>query len=316
MTTYTGEFSIAAWDEETYAEPGSRPEAHVGHGRAAADRRRHRHRRGPLAHVLRPRRHRTVRGPPAHHRLDRRPRGHGRARERWPLRRPGGHGAWTIVPGSGTDGLAGDHRHRRVPGPDGRDTLVHPRLPLRVSTTGGTNLLGALVVALGDRVDASITRSSGLARNDAIALSALHHFLEAPRIDRIADVLGLTSSGTVRLVDRLEAAGLVRRSAGDDSRATTVALTAPAGARRRRSPTPGPRRSTAPSTPSPPPSVARSPRWPARWWPASSHPSASTRGSAVCATPKAAAAPKATAPSPPPPGHCSPRRRRRAQNPL
>ena len=95
-----------------------------------------------------------------------------------------------------------------------------------MSTAGGTNLLGALVVALGDRVDASITRSSGLARNDAIALSALLHFLEAPRIDRIADVLGLTSSGTVRLVDRLEAAGLVRRSAGDDSRATTVALTA------------------------------------------------------------------------------------------
>jgi hypothetical protein len=46
-------------------------------------------------------------------------------------------------------------------------------------------------------------------------------------------VLGLTSSGTVRLVDRLERAGLVRRAAGDDARATTIALTA-AGRRQAR----------------------------------------------------------------------------------
>ncbi len=94
-------------------------------------------------------------------------------------------------------------------------------------------MLGALVLALTDRMAGAVTAVSGLARNDAVALSALHHFLEAPRIDRLADVLGLTSSGTVRLVDRLEAAGLVRRSAGEDSRATTVALTA-AGRRRAR----------------------------------------------------------------------------------
>jgi DNA-binding MarR family transcriptional regulator len=95
-----------------------------------------------------------------------------------------------------------------------------------VTISPGANQVGALVVALGDRMEGAITASSGLARNDAIALSALLHFLEGPRIDRLADVLGLTSSGTVRLVDRLEAAGYVRRSAGEDSRATTVALTA------------------------------------------------------------------------------------------
>ena len=89
----------------------SRPEAHGGQGRAAADRRHHGHRRGPLAHVLRPRRHRTVRGPPAHHRLDRRPRGHGRARERWPLRRRGGHGGVDDRARLGHRRPRRDHRH-------------------------------------------------------------------------------------------------------------------------------------------------------------------------------------------------------------
>jgi DNA-binding MarR family transcriptional regulator len=103
-----------------------------------------------------------------------------------------------------------------------------------VTISPGANVLGALVIALGDRLGGAVTGSSGLARNDAIALSALHHFLDGPRIDRLADVLGLTSSGTVRLVDRLEEAGFVRRSAGEDSRATTVTLTA-AGRRRARS---------------------------------------------------------------------------------
>lgn len=67
--------------------------------------------------------------------------------------------------------------------------------------------------------------------NDATALSALLHFLDDPRIDELAQVLGLTSSGTVRLVDRLQDLGLVERSAGSDARATTVALTTAGRAR-------------------------------------------------------------------------------------
>ena len=67
--------------------------------------------------------------------------------------------------------------------------------------------------------------------SDAAALSALHHFLDAPTVDLLAQVLGLTSSGTVRLVDRLESEGLVRRGHDVDRRATTVTLTA--GGRRR-----------------------------------------------------------------------------------
>lgn len=88
------------------------------------------------------------------------------------------------------------------------------------------NLLGALVLALSDRLEGAVTEAAGLAESDAIALSALHHFLDSPRVDLLAQVLGLSPSGTVRLVDRLEAAGLARRSTGADGRVTVVELTA------------------------------------------------------------------------------------------
>lgn len=88
------------------------------------------------------------------------------------------------------------------------------------------NLLGALALSLSDRQEGVVTEASGLAESDAVALSALHHFLESPRVDLLAQVLGLTSSGAVRLVDRLEDAGLVRRATGADGRVTSVALTA------------------------------------------------------------------------------------------
>jgi DNA-binding MarR family transcriptional regulator len=93
------------------------------------------------------------------------------------------------------------------------------------------NLLGALALAVSDRLEGAATEAAGLSENDAVALSALHHFLDSPRVDLLAQVLGLTSSGTVRLVDRLEHAGLARRVTGADGRVTSVALTA-AGRRR------------------------------------------------------------------------------------
>jgi DNA-binding MarR family transcriptional regulator len=86
------------------------------------------------------------------------------------------------------------------------------------------NLLGALATAVSDRVAESGSDSA------AAALSALLHILDRPSVDQLRQVLGLTSSGTVRLVDRLVAAGYVERGSGADGRATTVALT-PAGRR-------------------------------------------------------------------------------------
>jgi DNA-binding MarR family transcriptional regulator len=95
----------------------------------------------------------------------------------------------------------------------------------RADAQQAENLLGALSLAITDRMVAGVTRAGPQAATASIALSALHHFLDAPSIDRLRQVLGLTSSGTVRLIDRLEATGYVRRGAGADRRATTVSLT-------------------------------------------------------------------------------------------
>ncbi|HSK97665.1 MAG TPA: MarR family transcriptional regulator [Euzebyales bacterium] len=88
------------------------------------------------------------------------------------------------------------------------------------------NLLGALALAIGDRRADAVAEAAGHSRTGATALSALHHFLDAPSIDRLRQVLGLTPSGTVRLVDRLEQDGYVTRGAGDDRRSRAVTLTA------------------------------------------------------------------------------------------
>ncbi len=85
------------------------------------------------------------------------------------------------------------------------------------------NVLGALALAVADRLDRG---------SDAVGLHALLHIGDGMRVDRLAQVLGLSSPGAVRLVDRLVDAGLARRGTGpDDARATAVTLTA-AGRRR------------------------------------------------------------------------------------
>ena len=92
--------------------------------------------------------------------------------------------------------------------------------------THEANLVGSLALALSDRTGAAMASACGLSASAATALSALHHFLDRPSIDRLRQVLGLTSSGTVRLVDTLVSAGYVRRRAGADARSTALTLTA------------------------------------------------------------------------------------------
>jgi DNA-binding MarR family transcriptional regulator len=92
------------------------------------------------------------------------------------------------------------------------------------------NLLGALSLVVADRTSDAVGDAAGRSETSAAALSALYHFLELPTVDLLRRVLGLTSSGTVRLLDRLEEAGFVKRGAGPDGRSTLVSLT-PAGRR-------------------------------------------------------------------------------------
>jgi DNA-binding MarR family transcriptional regulator len=87
------------------------------------------------------------------------------------------------------------------------------------------NLLGALSLVLADRMADAMGDAGGSPESAAAALSALLHFLDRPTVDRLRQVLGLTSSGTVRLVDRMTESGYVQRGPGRDGRSTTVTLT-------------------------------------------------------------------------------------------
>jgi DNA-binding MarR family transcriptional regulator len=88
------------------------------------------------------------------------------------------------------------------------------------------NLLGALSLAVADRSMEAFAERHDLSDTAAAALSALHQFLDRPSVERLGQVVGLSSSGTVRLVDRLERAGYVEREAGQDARVSRVRLTA------------------------------------------------------------------------------------------
>ena len=85
------------------------------------------------------------------------------------------------------------------------------------------NLLGTLSLAIAGRVEHAV--ASPLGPSAPAALSALDGFLGGEPIDALRQTLGLTHSGAVRLVDRLEAAGLAERRPGSDARTVAVVLT-------------------------------------------------------------------------------------------
>jgi DNA-binding MarR family transcriptional regulator len=90
------------------------------------------------------------------------------------------------------------------------------------------NLLGALGLAVADRI--AEAAGPGGAGSAAEALVALNGTGAGGTIDSLARVVGLTHSGTVRLVDRLARGGLVERRTGADGRSAALFLT-PAGRR-------------------------------------------------------------------------------------
>ena len=76
------------------------------------------------------------------------------------------------------------------------------------------NVLGAVALAVAGQIPVTVTPGGGRSDSSAAALSALYHFPGPPTVDRLGQVLGLTHSGAVRLVDRLAGAGLVERAPG------------------------------------------------------------------------------------------------------
>lgn len=85
------------------------------------------------------------------------------------------------------------------------------------------NLLGVLGLAIADRVDARARDILAHAGETPAALVVIGHG-SGPSIDRLSRILGLSHPGTVRLVDRLVADGLVERREGRDRRAIALHL--------------------------------------------------------------------------------------------
>jgi MarR family transcriptional regulator, negative regulator of the multidrug operon emrRAB len=92
----------------------------------------------------------------------------------------------------------------------------------------GANLLGAVSLAVSDRIRAAAERGAAQGGSAPAALVSLAGYLDGSPIDAVRSPLRLTHSATVRLVDRLVAAGLARRREGPDRRSVAVELT-PAG---------------------------------------------------------------------------------------
>lgn len=99
----------------------------------------------------------------------------------------------------------------------GMALVAHPRLE---------NLLASLSLNLADETAAALERVSGLTGSATAGLLALEEFLDASHIGRLAEAVGLTHSGAVRLVSQLEAEGLAVRRVGADRRRVDVRLTA------------------------------------------------------------------------------------------
>lgn len=163
------------------------------------------------------------------------------------------------------------------------------------------NLLGALCLVVTDRTADAMADAGGRPESAAAALSALLHFLDRPSVDLLRQVLGLTSSGTVRLLDRLEEAGYVRRGPGADGRSAAISLTG--SGRAAAGQVAGARAEVLDGALAALSEQERADfgRWPARCWPVSSAGRAPPAGSAASATPAPAAASRAAARSATPP---------------
>lgn len=95
------------------------------------------------------------------------------------------------------------------------------------SYSRAANLLGALALAVADRLrESTEDPADGLAASEPAALVTLAHY-PGQSIVAMGRTLGLTHSGAVRLADRLEATGLVRRTPSGGGRTLALYLTEP-----------------------------------------------------------------------------------------
>lgn len=86
------------------------------------------------------------------------------------------------------------------------------------------NLLGAVGLAIADRIEETARDILSRAGETPAALVVIGYGL-GPSNDQLRRILGLSHPGSVRLVDRLVADGLVERRGGRDKRAIALYLT-------------------------------------------------------------------------------------------
>lgn len=87
------------------------------------------------------------------------------------------------------------------------------------------NLLGALVLALNDEVGAVTAAATDHGAAFPAALVCIH-WQPGSSIEELRQKLGLSHSGTVRLLDRLEEEGAIERRQGRDGRSVALTLSA------------------------------------------------------------------------------------------
>jgi MarR family transcriptional regulator, negative regulator of the multidrug operon emrRAB len=87
-----------------------------------------------------------------------------------------------------------------------------------------TNLLGALITGLHDHLSKRIEDEFSFAGETPAALVTIG-YNEGRTVDFLSKALELSHSGTVRLVEKLEQSGLVRKGSGADKRTVTLHVT-------------------------------------------------------------------------------------------
>jgi MarR family transcriptional regulator, negative regulator of the multidrug operon emrRAB len=100
---------------------------------------------------------------------------------------------------------------------------------MHTQSARAANLVGAWSLVVADAVTRTTERETGLGGAVPAALVTIGAYRDQS-IEELRGALGLSQPGTVRLVDRLEAEGWVRRSPGRRPRTLSLALT-PAGRR-------------------------------------------------------------------------------------
>lgn len=87
-----------------------------------------------------------------------------------------------------------------------------------------TNLLGALALAITDRIETRMREELHRSGEAAAAIIFLG-YIPGLSVEILRQVLQLSHPGTVRLIDRLESDGFVERRGTDDRRAVALHLT-------------------------------------------------------------------------------------------